>query len=156
MEKYTRAEEQAWMSKATARQLLELKQLQEVKMNLHYSLEDAQEAGQAPWDNIVQDDFHVVVFKDKYPVTDGHLLFVPKYSAVGVIEDCFADALKLGQEKVKAGEWDGFNIGLNWGEAAGQTVPYPHVHLIPRRKGDMEDPTGGVRHVIPEKGNYKK
>jgi diadenosine tetraphosphate (Ap4A) HIT family hydrolase len=35
-------------------------------------------------------------------------------------------------------------------------VPYPHIHLIPRRKGDMEDPTGGVRHVIPEKGNYRK
>ena len=49
-----------------------------------------------------------------------------------------------------------FNIGMNWGEAAGQTVPYPHVHLIPRRNGDMEDPTGGVRHVIPEKGNYRK
>jgi diadenosine tetraphosphate (Ap4A) HIT family hydrolase len=81
---------------------------------------------------------------------------VPKYSAVGVIEDCFADALRLGQEKVKTGEWDGFNIGMNWGEAAGQTVPYPHVHLIPRRNGDMEDPTGGVRHVIPERGNYKK
>ena len=144
------------MLKVSDQQLLELKQLQEVKMNLHYSLEDAQEAGQAPWDNIVQDDFHVVVFKDKYPVTEGHLLFVPKYSAVGVIEDCFADALKLGQEKVKTGEWDGFNIGLNWGEAAGQTVPYPHVHLIPRRNGDMADPTGGVRHVIPEKGNYKK
>jgi diadenosine tetraphosphate (Ap4A) HIT family hydrolase len=125
-------------------------------MNLHYSLDDARDAGQAPWNDVVQDDFHVVVFKDKYPVTDGHLLFVPNYSAVGVIEDCFADALRLGQEKVKSGEWDGFNIGMNWGEAAGQTVPYPHVHLIPRRKGDMEDPTGGVRHVIPEKGNYRK
>jgi diadenosine tetraphosphate (Ap4A) HIT family hydrolase len=125
-------------------------------MNLHYSLDEAREEGHAPWDNIVSDDFHVVIFKDKYPVTEGHMLFVPKYSANGVIEDCFADALRIGQEKVKAGEWDGFNIGLNWGEAAGQTVPYPHVHLIPRRKGDMEDPTGGVRHVIPEKGNYRK
>ena len=125
-------------------------------MNLHYSLDDAQAAGQAPWDEVVREDFHVVIFKDKYPVTEGHMLFVPKYSANGVIEDCFADALKIGQEKVKAGEWDGFNIGLNWGMAAGQTVPYPHVHLIPRRKGDMADPTGGVRHVIPEKGNYKK
>jgi diadenosine tetraphosphate (Ap4A) HIT family hydrolase len=125
-------------------------------MNLHYSLDDARDAGDAPWDNVVQDDFHVVVFKDKYPVTEGHLLFVPKYSAVGVIEDCFADALRLGQEKVNSGEWDGFNIGINWGEAAGQTVPYPHVHLIPRRKGDMEDPTGGVRHVIPQQGNYRK
>ena len=45
---------------------------------------------------------------------------------------------------------------MNYGKAAGQTVPWPHVHLIPRRNGDMEDPTGGVRHVIPEKGNYKK
>ena len=42
------------------------------------------------------------------------------------------------------------------GPEAGQTVMWPHVHLIPRRKGDMEDPRGGVRHVIPEKGNYKK
>ena len=42
------------------------------------------------------------------------------------------------------------------GAAAGQTCMYPHVHLIPRRKGDMMDPTGGVRHVIPHKGNYKK
>ena len=47
-------------------------------------------------------------------------------------------------------------IGQNIGEAAGQTVMYPHVHLIPRRAGDMDDPRGGVRHVIPEKGNYKK
>lgn len=124
-------------------------------MNLFYSLDDARAAGQAPWNDVVQDDFHVVVYKDKYPVTDGHLLFVPKYSADGVIEDCFADALRVGKERVQAGDWDGFNIGINWGEAAGQTVPYPHVHLIPRRKGDMADPTGGVRHVIPDKGNYK-
>jgi diadenosine tetraphosphate (Ap4A) HIT family hydrolase len=45
---------------------------------------------------------------------------------------------------------------MNWGEAAGQTVAYPHVHLIPRRKGDVEDPVGGVRNTIPGKGNYKK
>lgn len=125
-------------------------------MNLHYSLEDAQAAGDAPWEDVIKDDYHVAVFKDKYPVNDGHLLFVPRYAANGVIEDCFADALLLGQEKVKLGEWDGFNVGINWGEAAGQTVPYPHVHLIPRFKGDVTDPTGGVRNVIPSKGNYKK
>ena len=55
-------------------------------MNLHYSLDDARDAGDAPWNNVVQDDFHVAIFKDKYPVTEGHVLFVPKYSAVGVIE----------------------------------------------------------------------
>ena len=146
----------AWTLKVTGLQFQKHKQALEDNMNLHYTLDDARVAGQAPWDNVVQEDFHVVIFKDKYPVTEGHLLFVPQYSANGVIEDCFADALKVGQDKVKAGEWDGFNIGLNWGEAAGQTVPYPHVHLIPRRKGDMADPTGGVRHVIPEKGNYRK
>jgi diadenosine tetraphosphate (Ap4A) HIT family hydrolase len=124
-------------------------------MNLHYTLDDAREAGQAPWNEVVREDFHVVIFKDKYPVTEGHLLFVPQYSADGVIEDCFADALKIGKQKVESGEWDGFNIGLNWGEAAGQTVPYPHIHLIPRRKGDVEYPKGGVRHVIPYKGNYE-
>jgi diadenosine tetraphosphate (Ap4A) HIT family hydrolase len=156
MERSTRAAQLVWILKATAQLLQEHKQDLEVSMNLHYSLDDAREAGQAPWDNVVREDFHVIIFKDKYPVTEGHMLFVPKYSANGVIEDCFADALKIGQEKVKAGDWDGFNIGLNWGEAAGQTVPYPHVHLIPRRKGDMADPTGGVRHVIPEKGNYRK
>ena len=122
------------------------------------TLLEAAAVGAAPWTNEAAEhsNYHVAVFRDAYPVAKGHLLFVPKYSAVGVIEDCFADALRLGQEKVACGEWDGFNIGMNWGEAAGQTVPYPHVHLIPRRKGDMEDPTGGVRHVIPQQGNYKK
>lgn len=125
-------------------------------MNLHYTLTDAQAAGTAPWTEKVQEDYHVVIFKDKYPVTEGHLLFVPQYAADGVIEDCFADALRIGKKKVESGEWDGFNIGLNWGEAAGQTVMYPHIHLIPRRKGDVEDPTGGVRNTIPGKGNYRK
>jgi len=119
-----------------------------------YTLEEAQQEGIAPWDDVVREDFHVMVYRDRYPVTEGHLLFVPRYTANGVIEDCFADALKWGQAQVQAGEWDGFNIGINWGEAAGQTVMYPHVHLIPRRKGDMEDPRGGVRHVIPTRGNY--
>ena len=47
-------------------------------------------------------------------------------------------------------------IGKNIGSDAGQTIMWPNVHLIPRRKGDMEDPKGGVRHVIPSKGNYTK
>lgn len=110
----------------------------------------------APWDNVVSEDFHVKVFKDKYPVTDGHLLYVPKYNTIHVLMDAFEDAIRYGKNMVDQGEWDGFNVGLNIGKAAGQTVGWPHVHLIPRRVGDMEDPTGGVRHVIPEKGNYKK
>lgn len=114
------------------------------------------EDSKAPWTELVEEDYHVKVFRDIYPVTDGHLLFVPKYNTVSVLMDCFEDAVNDGIKRVQSGEWDGFNIGLNYGKAAGQTVPWPHVHLIPRRIGDMEDPTGGVRHVIPEKGNYKK
>ena len=49
----------------------------------------------------------------------------------------------------------GYNIGMNCGEAAGQSVWHCHIHLIPRRKGDVEKPKGGVRHVIPNKGNYE-
>jgi ATP adenylyltransferase len=109
-----------------------------------------------PWDDIIEEDYHVKVFRDKYPVTEGHLLFVPKYNTTHVLSDAINDAVLLGIKKVQIGEWDGFNVGINVGQAAGQTVAWPHVHLIPRRKGDMIDPTGGVRHVIPEKGNYKK
>lgn len=110
----------------------------------------------APWRNPVKDDYHVAVYLDNYPVTEGHLLFVPKYNTIGVLRDVLEDAITHGLEQIQSGMWDGFNIGMNVGEAAGQTVPWPHVHVIPRRKGDMEDPRGGVRHVIPEKGNYRK
>jgi ATP adenylyltransferase len=51
---------------------------------------------------------------------------------------------------------EGFNVGVNDGEAAGQTIFHCHVHLIPRRKDDVEDPTGGVRHIIPGKGDYRR
>lgn len=114
------------------------------------------EDSSAPWDDLLEEDYHVKVFRDKYPVTEGHLLFVPKYNTVSVLIDCFESAVQDGIKRIREGEWDGFNVGFNYGPAAGQTVEWPHVHLIPRRKGDMEDPTGGVRHVIPEKGNYKK
>lgn len=121
------------------------------------TLEEAQQAGIAPWDNVVEVKSSTVVFLDRYPVTPGHRLYVPKDNnnnnwTVRAMED----ALSYGTYMVAQGEWDGFNIGLNHGQAAGQTVMYPHVHLIPRRTGDVEDPVGGVRNTIPGKGNYKK
>lgn len=119
-------------------------------------LPDTIEDSTAPWDNIVSEDFHVAIYKDKYPVSIGHLLFVPKYNTIAVLMDAFEDAVKLGKKMVKDGQWDGFNIGLNYGKPAGQTVDWPHVHLIPRYEGDVADPIGGVRNVIPGKGNYKK
>ncbi len=109
-----------------------------------------------PWKNPINEDYHVAVYEDGFPVTEGHLLFVPKYNTAEVLQDAFYDAYVRGVTMVNKGECDGFNIGLNFGAAAGQTVMYPHIHLIPRRNGDVVDPTGGVRNVIPEKGNYKK
>ena len=108
-----------------------------------------------PWTDLVQEDFHVAIYRDQFPVTPGHLLFVPKYNTIMVLNDAFEDAIVYGQRKVETGEWDAFNIGINMGEAAGQTVNWPHIHLIPRHKGDVEDPTGGVRNTIPGKGNYR-
>ena len=119
-------------------------------------LEQAQQRGIAPWNNLVDEDFHIAIFRDAYPVNPGHLLFVPKYDTDALISECFDDALSYGREKVKGGEWDGFNIGINVNRCAGQTVMYPHVHLIPRFENDCEDPVGGVRNVIPGKGNYRK
>jgi hypothetical protein len=116
---------------------------------------DTLEESSAPWDNVFREDFHVVVYYDKYPCTPGHLLFVPKYNSMELLNDAFEDAVREGKRMVAAGEWDGFNVGLNQGETAGQTVGWPHIHLIPRRKGDVEDPIGGVRNTIPGKGNYK-
>ena len=95
------------------------------------------------------------MFQDRYPVTQGHLLFVPQYNTDAVIDDCFETAMREGRRMVRTGECDAFNIGINMGAAAGQTVMYPHVHLIPRRHGDCADPVGGVRGVIVGQANYK-
>jgi len=113
----------------------------------------------APWpdENIVFENENIVVYKDGYPVTEGHLLFVPKRTAVSHLLDimrCFETAYRQGTEGVENGEWEAFNVGINNGVAAGQSVMWPHVHLIPRRKGDTPNPKGGVRNVIPLKGNY--
>jgi diadenosine tetraphosphate (Ap4A) HIT family hydrolase len=113
------------------------------------------ETADVPWKEPIAEDFHVAVFKDAYPVNFGHLLFVPKYNTPEVIQDAFYSAYKAGLEMVKSGQADGFNIGMNVGKVAGQTVMYPHVHLIPRFDGDVEDPTGGIRNVVPGRGNYK-
>ena len=110
----------------------------------------------APWIEIEYRCKDFWIFRDAYPVTDGHLLFVPTMTNSQCLYACFQGAYKFGYDGVASEKWDAFNIGQNVGESAGQTVMYPHIHMIPRRKGDMEDPRGGVRHVIPEKGNYRK
>jgi len=114
------------------------------------------EDSEAPWTELVEEDFHVAVYRDKYPVSEGHLLFVPKYNTMSILSDAFEDAVRFGRNQVDLGVWEGFNVGLNYGRVAGQTVMWPHIHVIPRKAGDVEDPIGGVRNVIPGRGNYKK
>jgi len=113
----------------------------------------------APWPrkNMVHEDENVVVYKDGFPVTEGHLLFVPKKRKQRMdITICFEYAWEWGAKGICDYKWEAFNIGINNGVAAGQSVMWPHVHLIPRRKGDTPYPKGGVRHVIPLKGNYNE
>ena len=116
----------------------------------------------APWadENIVHESANVIVYKDGYPVTEGHLLFVPKIvEQRRDITRCFEIAYDWGVQGVLDYKWTSFNIGINNGVEAGQSVMWPHVHLIPRRKGDVKDPKrvkGGVRHVIPLKGYYEE
>lgn len=93
---------------------------------------------------------------DAFPVTPGHVLIVPVEPEPHSITQCLEIAWKMGDEGAQQGAWDGFNVGMNLGTAAGQTIMYPHVHMMPRRAGDVEDPAGGVRNVIPGQGNYKK
>ena len=109
---------------------------------------------ETPWKDVLLDAKGFTVFKDKYPVTEGHLLFVPKEQSWQDIVKCWEAAYKWGYDWVERGYCDAFNVGQNVGEEAGQTVMYPHVHLIPRRKGDMSDPKGGVRGVIPTMQKY--
>ena len=116
----------------------------------------------APWakapkayQNIVHEDENVIVFKDGFPVTEGHLLFVPKKVTRQLdITRCFELAYKWGVRGVCDYKWVAFNVGINNGVEAGQSVMWPHVHMIPRRKGDNPNPKGGVRNVIPLKGDY--
>ena len=121
------------------------------------NLEKAQKEGRAPWTDIEIDTKDFTVFKDGFPVTEGHTLVVPKINDLEHLMKCFKFAVTMGNENVlsKNNDITGFNIGINVGESAGQTCMYPHVHLIFRRNGDTPDPRGGIRHCVPGKGNYK-
>jgi diadenosine tetraphosphate (Ap4A) HIT family hydrolase len=109
----------------------------------------------APWRDVYHQGATYVVFRDKFPVAPGHLLFVPRQDDLNGIMDCYRAAHQLGDSLVSLGQADAYNVGINRGVAAGQTVMYPHVHLIPRRVGDCADPVGGVRGVIAGQANYR-
>lgn len=120
------------------------------------TLEKAQQDGRAPWTDVFLDTKEFVVYNDLYPVTPGHTLVVPRENTVENIQKCFKFAQEMGNMNIEAdtNPITGYNIGINMGESSGQTCMYPHVHLIFRRDGDMEDPKGGVRGVIPSKQKY--
>ena len=117
----------------------------------------AQQEQRAPWTDVELETRDFIVYKDAFPVTEGHTLIVPREATQENILKCFNYAVTMGHDNVESerNNITGYNVGLNVGESAGQTCMYPHVHLIFRRNGDMSDPRGGVRHVIPEKGNYR-
>lgn len=98
---------------------------------------------------------------DKYPVNEGHALIIPKkhlsnYFDLSFKEQaaCFFILNRVKEIVSKKFNPDGFNIGINIGEKAGQTVNHVHIHLIPRYDGDIEEPRGGVRGVVPSKQKY--
>ena len=109
---------------------------------------------------IVENESAIAVF-DSFPVSPGHALVLPRrhVAMLWELEDAEYDrCFRLVREtqSILAMRYgpDGFNVGANCGEAAGQSVWHAHIHVIPRYKGDVADPRGGVRHVIPLKAGY--
>jgi diadenosine tetraphosphate (Ap4A) HIT family hydrolase len=128
------------------------------------------EAGQAqgclfceiPSERVTSRNELAYTVSDGFPVTKGHTLVIPRrhvrdyfgltpqeLMACNNLISLARDALLVDDPSVK-----GFNIGVNAGAVAGQTIFHCHIHLIPRRAGDVADPRGGVRHLIPGKGSY--
>ena len=114
-----------------------------------------------PSEQILIDGPLAVAARDSYPVSKGHTLIIPRRHVASFFETTDEERqamLKL-LDEVKAAldkelKPDGYNIGINGGAAAGQTVMHLHIHLIPRYAGDRADPRGGVRWIIPEKAAY--
>jgi diadenosine tetraphosphate (Ap4A) HIT family hydrolase len=113
-----------------------------------------------------EDDFAVLI-DDAYPVSPGHCLIIPKRHVQSFFETSAAerDSLFLLARRAKARLEEhrrnsnqplpaGYNLGVNDGSAAGQTVPHLHLHVIPRYAGDSHDPRGGIRWLFPQKANY--
>jgi diadenosine tetraphosphate (Ap4A) HIT family hydrolase len=110
---------------------------------------------------IIASSEHSVAFYDGFPVSPGHALIIPRRHVASFLDlnkEEQLDILKLADsvkgiidEKYHP---DGYNVGVNVGEAAGQSIFHVHMHIIPRYKGDVPNPRGGVRGVIPRKQNY--
>ena len=114
---------------------------------------------------VLEETKYFFVIRDTaYPVTEHHTLIISNRHVSNFFELDEVEnkelSLILKNQKKELQNLDkkitGFNIGVNVGKDAGQSIMHCHIHLIPRRKGDVEDPRGGVRGVIPEKQKYKR
>ena len=101
--------------------------------------------------------------RDSYPASPGHAVVIPRRHVSSFFdltpEEVAACMDLIKKEKQLIDEEfnpDGYNIGVNVGPAAGQSIFHVHIHIIPRYKGDVENPQGGVRHVIPKKAHYTR
>ena len=106
---------------------------------------------------------HVIVFRDAFPVSRGHTLIIPKKHVSSIFEadEAIRDGILRALDEAKRTldrefKPDAYNIGINDGAVAGQTIMHLHGHLIPRYKGDSSDPRGGVRWIFPGKARYWK
>lgn len=114
-----------------------------------------------PENRIIDSSEFGVTVRDAYPISPGHTLIIPKRHVGSFFDLAAAERqdllLLLDKAKVILDQKfkpSGYNIGINDGPAAGQTVPHLHIHLIPRYNADLPDPRGGVRWVIPDKADY--
>ncbi len=110
---------------------------------------------------IVAEDELTVAYRDGFPVSLGHTVIISRRHVATLFEATQTEQAALLGMLARAKEIldrlhqpDGYNIGINHGPAGGQTVPHLHIHLIPRYRGDKEDPRGGVRWVLPDKAKY--
>ncbi len=115
-----------------------------------------------PPGRVVREDGPCVAIRDHYPVSPGHTLIIPRrhaasfrdltpeeWAAAHRLAKALASDLQQEDPSIQA-----FNLGINDGLTAGQTIPHVHIHLIPRRTGDVRRPRGGIRGVIPGKADY--
>jgi diadenosine tetraphosphate (Ap4A) HIT family hydrolase len=114
-----------------------------------------------PPERIIDSNAHALAIADAFPVSPGHTLVVLRRHVAGFFElnaeelaAVYELLCRMKERLATASRPDGYNIGVNDGETAGQTIMHLHIHLIPRFVGDVGDPRGGIRSVIPGKGPY--
>ena len=114
-----------------------------------------------PAERILLSNLHGVMIRDAYPISIGHTLIIPRRHVASLFDlshverDALFNLVEEAKRRLdKEFNPDAFNIAINDGPAAGQTIPHLHIHLIPRYQDDCPDPRGGVRWIFPEKADY--